>query len=168
MLSGIQTQISVPRRPATPEIFLAWAFIGTVFIWSAAGVVTLIGVIVGGGTLSPEKPLLIAFIFDLAELPVIAGLCVAIGAIAFLKTDRYSTRYRYNLIWIFTTAYVVVSAILAYARSLLAGGGSAAPLAAVVFLSWGALVAFAYAAMVAAALAIAEKLDVVRAVESDR
>ena len=168
LISGESPQKPL-RRPTRPETFLAGAFICTVCIWTVSAVVTLIGVIIGGGTLPPETPFLIAsFIFDLATLPVTAGLCVAIGAIAFLKTHRYSTRYRYTMIWIFATAYVVVSAMLAYVRSLFEGGGSGAPLAAAVFLSWGALIAYAYAALVAAALAIAEKLNVVRAVESDR
>jgi hypothetical protein len=144
------------------EAFLTGAFIATVFVWSISAVLTLLGIIIGGGTLPPRTPFLAAhFIYDFAKLPVTAGLVVAIGAVALLRTRRYSMRHRYAMIWIFATAYVVVSALLAYARALLEGAGMAAPLAAAVFLSWGALIAYGYAALVAAALAIAEKLSIV-------
>jgi hypothetical protein len=144
------------------EAFLAGAFITTVLVWSAAAVLTLIGIVIGGGTLPPETLFMAgAFIYDFATLPVVAALLVAAVAVALLRARRYSMRHRYTMIWIFTTAYVVVSALLAYLRALLEGAGSAAPLAAAVFLSWGAMIAYGYAAFVAAALAIAEKLSIV-------
>lgn len=162
---------AVPRTRVAvrPEAFLAGAFIATVSIWSASAIVTLVGVIIGGGVLPPETLFLIGhFIYDFAKLPVVAALCVAIAAILLLRTRRYSMRHRYDMIWIFTIAYVLVSALLAYLRSLLEGGGASSPLAAAVFLSWGAFIAFGYAALVAVALAIAERLKIVRPVESER
>lgn len=163
------SQASGTRRAVRPEAFLVGAFIATVSIWSASAVLTLAGVILGGGFLPPQTLFSIGlFIYVFAKLPVVAALCVAIGAMVMLKTRRYSMRHRYDMIWIFTTVYILVSAFLAYLRSVLEGGGPGAPLAAAVFLYWGAFIAYGYAALVAAALAIAERLNIVRPVESER